>query len=367
MSQVPARLEAVGVKVADAQTFFSQFAPIIEKAVIKGVKAEVIINAAIGSIAKNQKLLQCTRESVLSCLLCSGETGLLLDTAMQEAHMIPFGKQAVFMVGYRGYINLATKNPDISHIKSEIVYTDDEFDFSDGSKAFIHHKRKLYTLNDEKPAERTLLCAYAIAFPTDQSRPEQFVILDAEYLENIRKKAVAKAGGRPSPWKDEFTRLEMYKKTPIRYLCSKRMTLSDRLAKAVEYDTWSEIEENHKNLLVNGAFPEEQKGSKSDQLADKLKKEPTSTTPEPAEKPPETASVAPETAPEPPAEPEQKAITVEYVNQLEKKYLEKFPDKEILKVRDDHLGYFEVEIALRDENLDVIENYVRYLEQSLKA
>lgn len=99
----------------------------------------------VNALKKNPKLMNCTKESIVSAVLSSAELGLEIDNPLGYCYMIPFFSskndcyEAKFIIGYKGIVELLYRSPRVKKIVSEIVYENDEFSYKTGSKLELNH------------------------------------------------------------------------------------------------------------------------------------------------------------------------------------------------------------------------------------
>lgn len=98
------------------------------------------VQLAMMDMRKVPKLFQCHPYSILGCMMQAASLSLYFGMNGQ-CYMVPYGGEATFVTGWRGHVTLALRGNLGSMVNSGAVRPGDEFDYSDGSKPFIHHKR----------------------------------------------------------------------------------------------------------------------------------------------------------------------------------------------------------------------------------
>ena len=167
----------------------------------------------------NEKLQQCSSESILLALVAIGQWGLKPNPYTGEAYIVPFGKIATAMPGYRGLIKLARRAG--IHPRAAVVYDGDQIEILKGSTERVTH---VVELDDAKRGDA--LGAYAVAEVAGEvevcwmSKDEIFKVRDA-------------APGDSDAWRDWPE--EMARKTVLRRLC-KTLPLGDDYFQAAEVD-----------------------------------------------------------------------------------------------------------------------------------
>lgn len=222
-------------------TLYKKMAGEITKALPRYLSDDRQKRCIVSAINKNPKLLDCDQLTLWSSILEACQMGLEIDTSMQESHLIPYGKTAQLIVGYRGLEKLAYNSGYVSNISVRLVHANDKFDISYGLEPDIQHKPTVVGDRGD------IVGAYAIAYMKGDARPI-FEFMTVEELESVRAKSRAKNEG---PWVTD--KPEMYKKTVIRRVL-KHVPKSSELQKALYYEDMAEIgkpqgtESEHENI-----------------------------------------------------------------------------------------------------------------------
>lgn len=181
--------------------------PRIAKVLPAYMSPERMMQLAISTINKNPKLANCTPESVLSCFMTASSLGLEPNdvNGLGQCYIIPYGKTATFIPGYKGLHKLAMNSGEIESLTVEAVYKGDEFSYSLGDDAKIVHVPNL-----EAPhSPDTLICAYCITKFKDGGIQRK-VMTKAD----IDKRRAASSSGKTGPWASWYE--EMCLKTVMR-------------------------------------------------------------------------------------------------------------------------------------------------------
>jgi recombination protein RecT len=162
-------------------------------------------------ISKNERLRQSKAETVLASLVKAASLRLFINTG--DAYLVPYWDNNLkcyvcqFQIGYQGMLKLLYRG-GLKSIKANVVYSNDEFEFVDGTEASIRHVRALGNRGDFK-------CAYCIANINGESIIE---IMDKNEIDVIRSMS-KKANKEDAPWVAFYD--EMAKKTVIRRIFKK--------------------------------------------------------------------------------------------------------------------------------------------------
>jgi len=195
--------------------------PKFQEVASKHLKVERVVRILLAAASRNPKLLECSRDSVLTfCMKCS-ETGLE-PIGAGGAWPVPYGREMQFIPDYRGLVNCAKRAGCITDAYAEIVREQDEFDYSLGLNPALTHK----PARGERGEVQAAYCVFKLSDGT-----RRFVVMDKSELEGIRKRSKARDNG---PWVTDEN--EMYKKTVIRRAMKPFAGMSPELDAAIDAD-----------------------------------------------------------------------------------------------------------------------------------
>jgi len=187
------------------------------------------MRVALTAYTKNPDLQECTPISVFLCAVEAAQLGLTLDGALGHAYIVKYKREAQFICGYRGYIELAYRSGKIAKISAQVVRDGDKFEYKYGLTPVLAHIPGM-------GEGRKLTHAYAIAHFSDVHRTVEFKVMDREEILKHRD-ASPSASSSYSPWKKWET--EMWQKTVIRSLV-KMLPLTPEIQKVVGLDGQAE-------------------------------------------------------------------------------------------------------------------------------
>lgn len=195
----------------------------------KHIKPDRFLRIALTAFSKTPKLRDCTKESLLSCLIDCSQLGIEPDG--RKAHLIPYGNVCTLIIDYKGLVDLARRSGEVAYIHADVVCEKDVFEYAFGSGAFLRH---VPALKDRGPATQV----YSFVKLKDGS--EDFCVMNKEEIEAVRGRSKASKNG---PWVTDWN--EMAKKTAFRRH-SKWLPLSSEFQEAVEkdFDTPTDLLEN---------------------------------------------------------------------------------------------------------------------------
>lgn len=112
------------------------------------------IRVVMNAMRKNERLAKCTPDSFIGAVMMAAAFNLEPNTPLQLCHIIPYGKkklvdgkwidgdvEAQFQVGYRGYIEMAYRLPNMVSMQAENVFRNDTFVRKLGSNSLLDFER----------------------------------------------------------------------------------------------------------------------------------------------------------------------------------------------------------------------------------
>jgi recombination protein RecT len=190
----------------------------------KHLTADRFARVALTALTRNPKLQDCTRESLLRCLMDCSALGIEPDG--RRAHLIPYKDQCTLIIDYKGLIELVRRSGDVAAIRAETVCENDGFDWENGT---ITHRI------DWRKSRGEVQAVYAEAKLA--SGETQTAVMTLDEVNGIRDRSqgytYARNNKKSHPWITDWG--EMAKKTALRRLI-KLLPLSVEIADAVERD-----------------------------------------------------------------------------------------------------------------------------------
>jgi recombination protein RecT len=179
----------------------------LERKVPTGTLTYAYAEAALKTeLRANEKLREADPAKVLGAFSYGLQLGLV-PGPLGLVHFVPFGSEVVFLVGYRGYIELAYRTGLVKDVSAELVYEGEPFAVKLGTSPKIEHER------DGAPVERAIVAAYAVAHLKSGGVVSN-VIYEPDWERARAKSAAAKKSS--GPWTTDFA--AMVKKTAYRRL-----------------------------------------------------------------------------------------------------------------------------------------------------
>ena len=127
-----------------------------------------IFQTLLSAVAKNERLQECSDESLLGAAIQAITLGLDFNPELQQAWLIPRRKkiagqyvwQANFQLGVGGNVELMMRSGKLASADALAVYERDEWDYAMGTSPYVHHKQYI---GADRPGD--LLCSWACAHP----------------------------------------------------------------------------------------------------------------------------------------------------------------------------------------------------------
>ncbi len=239
-------------KLKSFRMTLARMGPQIAMAAPDHIKARRMMRMCMTVVQQNPKLLDCTKASLLGAIMTSAQLGLYPDVSvLGHAYFVPFKGKVVFIGGYKGFIDLASRGGFVTSIQPYPVYEGDFFEFMYGLVPDLRHKP-----SGESLEERELTHVYCIA----RIRGEpvaQFIVMTKEEVDKIRGRSPARDKG---PWVTDYEPMAM--KTSVRRLI-KYLPISSELQRAVALDEHADIGldqglESIGEEAIEGLLPEDE-------------------------------------------------------------------------------------------------------------
>ena len=171
-----------------------------------GIPQEVYLRVALNAAIINERIADCTPQSLDVAHIRCIQAGLLPDG--RDAVIVPFKNEAQFIPMIEGQVKLAHKATPGLSLRTRVVYRDDEWDYSEGMYPNLTHVPN----PDGSRTNQDIIAVYAIARLPRAVEPVFEVMVRGD-IDRHRSYSRAGKGG---PW-DTFYG-EMAQKTVLRKL-----------------------------------------------------------------------------------------------------------------------------------------------------
>jgi recombination protein RecT len=245
------------------------------------IDAGHMIRSFVAAVRGNDKLAECTLDSLLDGIATAAQLGLVLTPSMGHAALVPYRNRGVyeaqFQPMYQGLMDLAYRTGRVGKIIGRAVYEGDYFEWRQGTTEKIDHRPG----DEADPAKLTH--TYAVAWITGADEPV-FVVLNRAQIDRAEKLSKASYQGRP--WQVHYEAMAI--KTAVKRLSkfipkAPEDRASVMFANAVQYDDIGKIDRTPKKINVEQLediepTPDEEvdgeldNGQQLDRLADKIER-----------------------------------------------------------------------------------------------
>jgi recombination protein RecT len=180
--------------------------PELEKALAGAMDVDRFARVVLTQIRRTPALLDCSPESLIGGMMLSAQLGLE-PGPLGLVYLVPFKGQVEFIIGYRGYIDLAYRSGMVKDIASELVHEGDAYHPLKGDGAKIIHDPA------GAPGDRPVVAAYAIARLKTGGTVRQSIW--PEDWERAKSRSASGSKGK-GPWVTDTD--AMIRKTAVRRL-----------------------------------------------------------------------------------------------------------------------------------------------------
>ncbi len=189
-----------------------------------GNKAQGFLVSILNTTNGNDQLQKADPNSILKAGIVAATLDLPVDPNLGFAYIVPYGREAQFQLGYKGYIQLAIRTGQYSRINVTELY-EGQFISYDPITDILE-----YDLNNKLSDEVTHYVAY---FKTINGF-EKYFVMGKEEVTNHAKTYSKAYTSKHSPWQKDFN--GMARKTVLKLLLSKFGILSIDMQTAQKVD-----------------------------------------------------------------------------------------------------------------------------------
>lgn len=126
--------------VANAETMLEKRKGRLNEMLPASIDRTRFLRLAVECVRRTPKLRLCTADSFIYAVTTAAKYGLEIDGLLGSGYIVPYGDEAQFLPGYKGYLQLCRRSGEIARISHGVVYEADEFDFALGDEPFCKHK-----------------------------------------------------------------------------------------------------------------------------------------------------------------------------------------------------------------------------------
>jgi recombination protein RecT len=211
-----------------AQAYLKAMTPQIAEALPKsaGMSPERLSRITLTTLRQNPKLLECSIESLLACVLTSAQLGLE-PNLLGQCYFIPYKGTVSFQIGYKGLIDLVCRKGEVLSIVAQEVREGDHFHYEFGRNETLKH---IPAANSDRGDIQ-----YFYAYANLKNGGFTFQVMHISEIEKIRNEYSIsyKYDQKNSIWAKNFESMAL--KTVIKKLI-KYLPISVETQSAVAYD-----------------------------------------------------------------------------------------------------------------------------------
>lgn len=176
-------------------------------------RADVFMSSLLSVVAGNQSLQNCDTSSILTSAAKAAILNLPIEPSLGFAYIVPFKNDATFILGYKGYIQLAIRTSAYEAINATEIY--------EGEQIVENRLTGEIVLNGKRAGDEVI--GFAAYFRLSNGF-EKFRYMSVDDIHKHAKTYSKSYGNKRSAWTTNFN--DMGKKTVIRQLLSKYGLLS---------------------------------------------------------------------------------------------------------------------------------------------
>ena len=227
----------------------------IARALPNTVDAERFVRIVQTELRKTPKLMECSPQSFLGAVLTAAQLGLEFGP-MQQAFLVPYGKEIQLIIGYRGWLALMNRSAEILSVSARTVFANDYFKYEYGLDESLVHR----PAEGERGAP---VAYYAVIRKTNGGR--SFAVMTREEVMKHRDRYGKKGGKLSGPWADKDQEEPMCWKTV--FLRAKTWVPTSAEAQlAQQIQTAQDVDSHVVNRLTIDDEPEAEPFSEDDDV-----------------------------------------------------------------------------------------------------
>jgi len=189
-------------------------------------RAGQFITSLVSLVNLETKLQKCKPKSIMMCGLKATSLNLPLDNNLGFAYVVPYGHEAQFQIGYKGFIQLAMRTGQYRSI-NVIDIREGELTIWDA----LTETLTLHNIDDEKTREKAPIIGYAAMYELKNGFRKVIYRKKESLLAHGKRFSKAFTSG---PWQSDTD--AMCRKTLLKELLSKWGPLSTDIMEGIKAD-----------------------------------------------------------------------------------------------------------------------------------
>lgn len=159
------------------------------------------LTTAVREIRKNDRLLQADKQSLMECVELSVRLALPIGKQLGHLWVVPYGKIATPIIGYKGYLQLSRRMRSVEWVDAQLVYDGETFHWDAVNASVVHEARM-----DLRDDPQNIVAGWAMAKLRDVDRKVVLTLTRAQIDRRQQKSSDA--------WRNHYE--AMARKTLIR-------------------------------------------------------------------------------------------------------------------------------------------------------
>lgn len=143
-------------EVASVRELLEREQPELERVLPEHVSAEAFTRSVLAELRRSPLLYDCEPEQIVSAMLLATQLGLE-PGPLGLVYLVPAAPAVEFVIGYRGYLDLAYRSGYVKDVSASLVYAGEPFTWRKGTRPFLDHEPQL------RDGPRETVAAYAVA------------------------------------------------------------------------------------------------------------------------------------------------------------------------------------------------------------
>lgn len=201
-------------------------------------------------VSNNYQLQKCEPASILSAGFQAESLNLPLNQSLGYAYVVPYGDKAQFMIGFKGFVQLAIRSGQYLDID---VFTIKDGEYKGRDK---NTGRPIFEfIEDDEVAEKKEVIGYMATFTLLNGFNKQLYWSKEKAYAHAKKYSKSFGNGTKTDlWTNQFDLMAM--KTVLKQLLNKYGLLSVELQQAFEVDQAAIDEKGNKQYVDNSDYEE---------------------------------------------------------------------------------------------------------------
>ena len=101
----------------------------IAAALPKHLTADRMTRIVLTELRKNPRLMQCSEASFMAGVFQSAQLGLEIGSGLNQAYLVPYGKEVQMIIGYQGMLDIAYRSGKVKDVNLFKVRKSDKFHY----------------------------------------------------------------------------------------------------------------------------------------------------------------------------------------------------------------------------------------------